>query len=183
MENNQEVGTATTENAGADTTPAIQNNEEVVKDSEEKVATTDSESNKVAPAEKTFTLTESQLMERAKRLAKEIVKDNSSETELKKELENVKGELLNYKKELAFSKYNLSGEQKEFVDYRVSKMVTNEKDFATALNEYMASEGKIFENKNTDEKPFVNVSEIKNVSGENEYVSLRESLRKGAGLK
>lgn len=105
---------------------------------ETEVKTTEAEGTK--PAEKTFTQKE----------VDEIVKQRLARMEKKKptveeDVEGLKKELETWKQEAVLKDYSFARpEFKDFIKYKVSQMVTTEKDFGACLNEYMSGEGKEF---------------------------------------
>ena len=92
------------------------------------------------PIEKTFTQKE----------VDEIVKQRLARMEKKKptveeDVEGLKKELETWKQEAALKDYAFAKpEFKDFIKYKVSQMVTDEKDFGTCLAEYMGADGKEF---------------------------------------
>jgi uncharacterized protein (DUF1330 family) len=79
-----------------------------------------------------------------KRLSREKKKTpdaNEDFDNLKNELAETKNKLVEYEKRNELAKYNIEDEYKEYVDFKVSKMVSQDKDYATALKEFMEGEG------------------------------------------
>lgn len=105
---------------------------------EAEVKKTEAEGTK--PIEKTFTQKE----------VDEIIKQRLSRMEKKKpsveeDVEGLKKELETWKQEAALKDYAFAKpEFKDFIKYKVSQMVTTEKDFGACLAEYMGGEGKEF---------------------------------------
>ena len=116
---NQDVVTATTENAG------------------EQVVAPVEETKTAQPTEKMFTQKE----------VDEIVKQRLSRVEKKQapvedEVKALKEQVASYERKLAMKDFNVDDEYKDFVEYKVGKMVTEGKDFSTALGEFMSGDGK-----------------------------------------
>lgn len=80
----------------------------------------------------------------------EIIKQRLARVEKKKptveeDVEGLKRELETWKQEAVLKDYDFSkNEFKDYVKYKVSQMVSEEKDFGTCLNEFMSGEGKEF---------------------------------------
>lgn len=172
MENNQEVVTATTENAGVETETTVPSEE--TKPVVDK--TTEKNEQKQGNEERKFTQAEVDKMIES-RLARQEKKDIN--VDLQKELEKVKNELNDYKQELSIKNAKVSEEYKDFVKFQVSKMVSNEKDFDTALKEYMAGDGKKFETQQQkEEQPKIVMTRPANVGADDEKSSIENMLSK-----
>lgn len=115
----EEVATATTENAG----------EKVVAPVEETKAT--------QPAEKTFTQKEVDEM-----IKQRLARVEKKQAPVEDEVKALKEQVASYERKLAMKDVNIEDEYRDFVEYKVGKMVTAEKDFSTALGEFVAGEGK-----------------------------------------
>lgn len=78
-----------------------------------------------------------------KRLSREKNKssDNEELAKMKDELAKTREQLLEYEKRTALAEYKIEEEYKDFVKYKVSQAVTQDKDFATALKEYLEQDG------------------------------------------
>lgn len=120
MEEIQNGGTETLENTGTETTPEV------------------TETSKVEqPAEKTFTQAE----------VEEIVKKRLARVEKKQApvedvVKDLQAQVASYERKLAMKDCEIDDNYREFVEFKVGKMVGDGKDFATALAEYISGEGK-----------------------------------------
>lgn len=83
----------------------------------------------------------------------------------------------------AFMKENVADEFKEFVEYKVLKMVTEEKDFATCLKEFKneGENAKYFVKASTGGKSIVPPRPSNN-SANNELLATEKALEKSMGL-
>lgn len=135
MENNQDVGTVPTEKTGVEETPAVQK-EEATKSSVQAEPT----AKETKPA-KTYTQEEVDAIIQ-ERLARENKKNIN--VELEKQVKELKEKLATQERNVELAKYKLKDGFKEFVEFKVSKMVGENKDFATALEEYLKGDGANF---------------------------------------
>ena len=173
MENNENVGTATTEEkAGVVDTEKIENAET------DKVQVEEGEKKQ----EKLFTQKEVDEIVQ-KRLQR--TKDKETDEDLRAELEGLKAMLLEKEQALSISNANIDEEYKDYVKYTVSKMVTKDKNFDTALKEYMQNEGKKFEKKTevAPQKQTIKMSRPQNVGNEDEMISFSDALDKAMKIK
>ena len=103
-------------------------------------------------------------------------------TTSKQELAKAQNQLVRYEIDNAFMKENVIDEYKEFVEYKVLRMVTEEKDFATCLKEFKADgeNGKFF-NKATGGKSIV-PPRPNNSSANTEVIAGEKALQKAMGI-
>ena len=67
--------------------------------------------------------------------------NNEQLTKVKSELVDAQIKLAKYEKETALANYEIKDEFKEYVDFKVTRATNKDKDYATALKEFMESEG------------------------------------------
>ena len=134
MENNEEVKTTEVVEQPAETVA------EPVKADEPK---------KVEKPAKTFTQEEVDKIV-ADRLAR--VKPSNDTADWQKKVDELQEKVGNYEKDIALKDAKITAEYFDFVKFQVSKQATGGKDFKTALNEYLAGEGKKYVAV-ADEKP------------------------------
>lgn len=158
MENNEEVKTA----------------EEVVEQPKEQVAEPSKvdEPKKVEKPVKTFTQEEVDKIV-ADRLAR--VKPSNETAEWQKKVDELQDKVSNYEKDLNLKDANISAEYFDFVKFQVSKQATNGKDFKTALNEYLAGEGKKYVA--VAEQPAIKMTRPENVGKDDERTGYESMLK------
>lgn len=69
------------------------------------------------------------------------VAENTEVETLKSQLLQAQNQLAEYEKKVAIAGYSIDNEFKDYVDYKVSQMTSKDKDYATALKEFMSGEG------------------------------------------
>lgn len=70
--------------------------------------------------------------------------NNEQLNKVKSELVDAQVQLAKYEKETALANYEIKDEFKEYVDFKVTRATNKDKDYATALKEFMESEGQGF---------------------------------------
>lgn len=160
MENNEEVKTA----------------EEVVEQPKEAVAEPSKvdEPKKAEKPVKTFTQEEVDKIV-ADRLAR--VKPSNETAEWQRKVDELQEKVGNYEKDLALKDANISKEYFDFVKFQVSKQATDGKNFKTALNEYLAGEGKKYVATADDTKPAIKMTRPENVGQDDEKSSYESMLK------
>lgn len=127
MSDNQQVVTATTENAG----------EQVVAQVEEpKTASNE-------PKQRTFTQEEVDkiVADRLARAKKQPMKANDN---LQKQVATLQNQIAQYEMALAKSKYKIAPDYEKFVDFEVMHRTNKEVSYEQALKDYLEGEGKKF---------------------------------------
>lgn len=100
----------------------------------------------------------------------------------KQQLAKAQNDLVRYEIDNAFMKENVIDEYKEFVEYKVLRMVTEEKDFASCLKEFKAQgENAKFFNKATGGKSIV-PPRPNNSSANTEVIAGEKALQKAMGI-
>lgn len=79
--------------------------------------------------------------EKDKQVKAEPVVDTEQLEKVKADLKDTQSQLEEYKKKVALAEYEIDEQFKEFVDYKVSSATNSEKDYATALKEFMGGDG------------------------------------------
>ena len=79
--------------------------------------------------------------EKDKQAKADPVVDAEQLEKVKADLVSTQSELAEYKKKVALSEYEIDEQFKEFVDYKVSSATSSNKDYATALKEFMGGDG------------------------------------------
>lgn len=164
MSDNQEVVTATTENAGEGVAP-VQNEQKQASEVQKQRTYTQDEVNKI-------------VAERLARAKKQPAKVNGN---LQKEVARLQGQLAQYEIRLANSKHKIAEGYEDYVRYKVLHRTNKETSYEKALGEFLSSEeGKRF--LQTDEKATKQTPRPKN-SNTMESSAPDGSLRKAFGLK
>lgn len=165
MSDNQEVVTATTENAG-----------EVV-DTEAKEPKTTSDE----PKQKMFTQEEVDriVADRLARAKKQPAKVNDG---LQKQVASLQNQLAQYEMALAKSKYKIAEGYEDYVDYKVLHRTNKDVSYEQALKEYLEDEGKKFLQTEDEPKVAKQQPRPKN-SNTMESANPTNELRKYFGLK
>lgn len=78
---------------------------------------------------------------RLNREKKKTPDTNEEVDKLRDELNETRNKLIEYEKRNELSKYNIEEEYRDYVNFKVEKLVSQEKDYATALKEYIEGEG------------------------------------------
>lgn len=168
MENNENVETTTTENVGA--------TEQTTKEPEVKTYTQEEVD---AMLKDRYTQEQvndivSKRLAREKEKVKPTPKSNDATQGLQLKLEATE-------RKLAMSQYDIDDDYKDYVEYKVVHMTGKNKDFATALKEFMGAEtSKKFVKGNNNK---VEMPRPSNVGNNDESLARAESLRKAMGLK
>lgn len=171
MEDNKEVVTATTENAGVD----IAKNDVINAGNPNEVQGGQEAEKK---QEKLFTQKEVDEI-----IQKRLQRTKEPNDDLKLEVEQLKAKLEEKEHDLLIKDANVDEEYKDYVKFAVSKMVTKEKTFDTALKEFMATNGKKYEKVVETQQPTIKMTRPENVGNEEQQVAFENQLDKAMKLK
>ena len=162
-----------------DNNEEIKATDEVVEQPKENVAEPEKvdEPKKVEKPAKTFTQEEVDKIV-ADRLAR--VKPSNETAEWQKKVDELQENVSNCEKDLDLKNANISNEYFDFVKFQVSKQATNGKDFKTALNEYLAGEGKKYVA--VAEQPAITMTRPENVGKDDDRESYKTMMAKAMGL-
>lgn len=76
--------------------------------------------------------------------AKVTEPDNEQLKKVKTELIEAQVQIAEYEKKNALSSYEIDDKYKEFIDFKVTRATSKDKDYATALKEFMEGEGQSY---------------------------------------
>lgn len=165
MSDNQQVVTATTQNAGEGVAP-VQNEQKQTSNLQKKERTyTQAEVNKM-------------IADRVARMKRQPAKVNGN---LQKQVATLQGQLAQYEIQLANSKHNIAEGYEDYVRYKVLHRTNKDTSYEKALTEYLESEeGRRFVK---DDKAVVKTQPRPKNSNTMESSTPNKDLRKMFGLK
>ncbi len=134
------------------------------------------EPKKEEPKEKTFTQAEVDEIV-AKRLAR-VPKATNDSTDWQKKVDELQEKIGNYEKDIALKDAKITAEYFDFVKFQVSKQATEGKDFKTALNEYLAGEGKKYVEVAEDKPATITMTRPENIGKDDERTSYESMMAK-----
>lgn len=175
MSDNQEVVTATTENAG----------EVVDTQAQEPKATSDEPKQKMFTQEELDKIVTERVARERRALEKEFKekgKNSKVNDNLQKQVADLQNQLAQYEMALAKSKYKIAPDYEDFVDYKVLHRTNKDVSYEQALKEYMEEEGKKFLQAEEEPKVAKQQPRPKN-SNTMESANPTNELRKYFGLK
>ena len=117
-----------------------------------------------------------EIVEKRLNREKNKVVDTEEFAKVKQELETTKNKLVEYERKSALAEYKISDEFKDYVTYKVSQNA--EKDFASALKEFMEGEGA----KYVECQPQIKMPRPTNTDTLNEDAEAISKMRKAMGL-
>lgn len=105
--------------------------------------------------------------------------NNEELTKVRTQLRDTQIQLAKYEKESALAGYQIDEDYKEFVNYKVLRLVNKDKDYKTALAEFMQGEGQ----KYLSNGGKISMPRPKNTGTVDDTQSVTDKMRKAMGLK
>ena len=140
-------------------------------------------------AEKTFTQKQvnEMVLKRLERAEKEWEKkykqsENQKNVVDKSELFEMQKQLAKYERELALSRYPISDEFKEFVQFKILRNVGKDKSYSQAIDEFFADEQNKRFLANAENKK-INTPRVQNMGNGDESKLKSQAIRTAMGLK